>query len=190
LNNESGLQEKIWLYSSKKGDKKAFSFLVKKYEAKIFNLAFSLTGNREVADDVTQESFIKAYFGLPKFQVKSEFGTWLYRIAVDRIKDYLRKKVKLREIPLDGVSEKLFAAEEAKKSEPEQEQEKKRQLVHRCLRTLPEKYRFILALRDIRGFSYEEISRILEISLGTVDSRLHRARKMLRRKLLPYLTDS
>jgi RNA polymerase sigma-70 factor (ECF subfamily) len=149
-------------------------------------MALSFSRNREAADDLAQEIFLKAYLALPRFHGKSEFGTWLYRISMNHIKDYLRKKGRAKEVPLDDVCELAFSdREQAEKAEQERETEARRALVHGQVESLPEKYRVILTLRDIQGMAYEEISRILKLSPGTVDSRLHRARRMLRLKLAP-----
>lgn len=182
------MEEKELVDLSKKGDKEAFATLVNKYKRKVFNLAFGLTQNRETADDLAQEAFIKAYFGLPKFKFKSEFGTWLYRITINLIKDYLRKKERMRKISFNAFMENPFLQEdEVKRREKEQVEEEKRKFIHKLIRTLPKKYQIILSLRDIHGFSYEEIAKILKISLGTVDSRLYRARELLRKKTEPFL---
>ncbi len=152
-------------------------------------MALSFTRNREAADDLAQEVFLKAYLALPRFHGKSEFGTWLYRISVNHIKDFLRKKGRAKEVSLDDVREISFSdREQTEKAELERETESRRTLVQRFVQSLPEKYRVILTLRDIQGLPYEDISRILRLSPGTVDSRLHRARRMLRLKLVPYLT--
>jgi RNA polymerase sigma-70 factor (ECF subfamily) len=182
------MEEKELVQQSKEGNEQAFGFLVKKYETKVFNLAWSLTRDRETADDLAQEAFIKAYVALPKFQFKSEFRTWLYRITVNLVKDYLRKKGKMRKMLVEKMKETpLVQEDEMKKKEKEQIREQRRKLVHQCLQTIPEKYQIILSLRDIQGFSYREITKMLKISPGTVDSRLHRARKMLRKKLAPFI---
>ena len=181
------MEEKELVLLSKEGDEEAFASLVKKYKIKVFNLAWSLTRDRETADDLAQEAFIKAYFALPKFQFKSEFGTWLYRITVNHVKDFLRKKSKMSKLLFEKMKEMpLIQENEMIEKEKEQIIEQRRKLVHQCLKTIPEKYKVILSLRDIQGFSYEEITNILKISPGTVDSRLHRARKMLRKKLAPF----
>jgi len=184
------MEERELVRLSQEGDEEAFALLVKKYEAKVFRLAMSLTQNCEVSDDLAQEVFIKAYFSLPKFRFKSEFGTWLYRIAINQIRDHLRKrKSRMKEISLEAMRENLFAQrDEMLREELEQVEEKRRELVHKFLQDLPEKYQIILALRDLQGFSYEKISKTLKISPGTVDSRLYRARKMLRKKLAPFLS--
>jgi RNA polymerase sigma-70 factor (ECF subfamily) len=181
------MEEKELIRLSQKGDGEAFGHLVERYKGKVFSLAYGWTRNRAVADDLAQEIFIKAYFSLPKFKFKSEFGTWLYRIAVNHIKDYLRKnKIRQKEISLEEVG-RAIASEQGDRPEEEQTGEKRRELVWGALARLPEKYRVILTLRDIQGLSYEEIARILHLSPGTVDSRLFRARKRLREKLTASL---
>lgn len=166
------------------GSQDAFSALVEKYRAKMFNLAYSLTRNREAADDLAQEVFIKAYLALPKFKYQSAFGTWLYRIAVNASKDFLRKEGRLRKVSLeDSPPGTLMQEDDTVQIDEAKETEKQKQLVRQALKSLPEKYQVILTLRDIQGFPYGEISQVLDISPGTVDSRLHRARKMLRKKV-------
>lgn len=182
------MDEKELVRLSQKGNGEAFGQLVERYKTKVFNLALSSTRDRTAADDLAQEIFIKAYYSLPKFQFKSEFGTWLYRVAVNHIKDYLRKnKKKFAEISLEARGEKDLSAGIEDFREKKQTEEKRRELVQAALRSLPEKHRIILTLRDIEGLSYEEIASILGLSPGTVDSRLFRARKKLREKLAPYL---
>lgn len=181
------MEEKDLVRLSQSGQTEAFSALVEKYHPRVFSMAFNSTRNREAADDLAQEIFIKAYVALPKFRFKSEFGTWLYRIAFNHIRDYFRKEGKHKPVPLDHVRElSLVQADGAGERNAAKDLEAKKDLVLKVLSTLPEKYQAIVNLRDIQGFSYEEISRILKISQGTVDSRLHRARKMLRKKLAPY----
>ncbi len=183
------MDEKELVRLSQKGNGEAFGQLVERYKTKVFNLALSSTRDRTAADDLAQEIFIKAYYSLPKFQFKSEFGTWLYRVAVNHIKDYLRKnKKKFAEISLEARGEKDLSAGIEDFREKKQTEEKRRELVQAALRSLPEKHRIILTLRDIEGLSYEEIASILGLSPGTVDSRLFRARKKLRDKLAPYLS--
>jgi len=179
------MEEKVLVQRSKEGDQESFSALVNKYKTKVFRLAFSLTHDRDVADDLAQEAFIRAYLSLPKFQQRSEFGTWLYRITVNHTKDYLRKKTRRKEVPLNDFA--ISQEEEPLTQEKDREEEQKRTILYTSLEELPEKYRLILTLRDRQGFSYAEIGKILNISPGTVDSRLHRARKMLRKKIRPFL---
>lgn len=182
------MEEKELVQRTMEGDEEAFGVLVKKYRTKVFNLAYSLTRDRDAADDLAQESFIKAYFALPRFKLKSGFGTWLYRIAMNTVKDYLRKKSRIREVAFGKEIEHLVIQEdEMERKEKKQQEEQNRRLVHEAIQSLPEKYQLILSLRDIQGFSYGEIADILNISPGTVDSRLHRARKSLRKKIGLFL---
>jgi len=184
------MEERELVELSQKGDEEAFGALVKKYKMKVFNLAFSFIRNQETADDLAQEVFIKAFFGLGQFRFKSEFGTWLYRITVNHVKDYLRKKGRMIKMSFENFRmTQPVEEDEVARIENEQAVEQRRKFVHQCLQTLPEKYKVILTLRDIQGFSYEEITNILKISPGTVDSRLHRARKMLREKMAPFLIE-
>ena len=183
------MEEKDLVRASKKGDEEAFASLVKKYRVKVFNLAFSLTRDRDTADDLAQEVFIKAYFALPRFELRSEFGTWLYRIAINHVRDFLRKTSRMRGLSIDEIKESSIPQEdETMKREKEQTEEQRKKVVQRAIQVLPEKHQVILTLRDIQGLSYEEITQILGISPGTVDSRLHRARKLLRKKLAPFLS--
>jgi len=182
------MEEKELVRRTIEGDEEAFGVLVKKYRTKVFNLAYSLTRDRDAADDLAQESFIKAYFALPRFKLKSGFGTWLYRIAMNTVKDYLRKKGRIREVTFGKEIEHLVIQEdEMERKEKKQQEEQNRRLVHEAIQSLPEKYQLILSLRDIQGFSYGEIADILNVSPGTVDSRLHRARKTLRKKIGLFL---
>ena len=183
------MEENRLVEQSKQGDEEAFGVLVKKYKTKVFNLAYSFTRDRETADDLAQEVFIKVYYALEKFKFKSGFGTWLYRIAVNHLKDHLRKHAKERHISLEALGrEPSLSEDEIKKKEKAQEVADRKKLLYQALRSLPEKYQVILSLRDIQGHSYEEIAGILKLSPGTVDSRLHRARKMLRKKIAPFLS--
>ena len=182
------MEERQLVQLAQEGSPAAFEELVAKYQSKVFSMALSFTRNREAADDLAQEIFLKAYLALPRFHGKSEFGTWLYRISMNHIKDYLRKKSRAKEVSLEDVAEVSASnREQTERAEQEQETEARRTLVQRFVQGLPEKYRVIVTLRDIQGLAYEQISQTLKLSPGTVDSRLHRARRMLRKKLAPYL---
>ncbi len=171
------------------GEQEAFGVLVNRYQRKVFNLAYSMTRNRETADDLAQDIFIKAYCALKNFKFKSEFGTWLYRIAMNHIKDYLRSGGRVRMVPFeDQVKDEGDQEDETVRMEHDQDTEHRLKIVREGIQALPEKYQIILSLRDIQGFSYKEISQILRLSAGTVDSRLHRARKMLKNNISPFFS--
>lgn len=182
------MEERELVRLAKDGDEESFSDLVKVYQSKVFSMALNFTGNREAADDLAQEIFIKAYLGLPKFRFQSEFGTWLYRVSLNHIRDFLRRKGRTKEVSLDDTGS-IPAPEEDSPEAGEEgaRQERRRRLVREVLGCLPEKYRVILTLRDIQGMAYEEIARVLNLSPGTVDSRLFRARQLLRKKMTPFL---
>jgi len=170
------MDERELVEKSIAGDKEAFGVLVNRYKS------------REAADDLAQEIFIKAYRALGKFRFRSQFGTWLYRIAVNHAKDHLRKERKIKVIPFNNIQDEARISQARwKDKEGAKEKEHRLELIHRVLRSLPEKQRVVLTLRDIQGHTYEEIADILHLSAGTVDSRLHRARKMLRERLAPLL---
>ena len=181
------MEERRLVELAREGREDAYAELVRAYQSKVFSMAYGFTGNRESADDLTQEVFLKAYLALPRFRFGSTFGTWLYRIAVNHFKDYLRKGGRAKAVSLEAVGELAAPGNAVAEMEKEREDEGRRRLVRRELAALPEKYRLVLTLRDVEGLPYDEIARILRLSPGTLDSRLHRARKMLRKKLAPAL---
>jgi len=183
------MDERELVRRASEGESEAFGELVSRYQNRVFHLALGFTRDRASADDLAQEIFLKAYLALPGFKWKAEFSTWLYRLAINHIKDYLRKmkrKVR-REAPLEEVRVQHLPDEGEEAREEEELMEKRRQLLEKVMATLPEKYRIVLTLRDVEGLAYETIASLLGTSLGTVDSRLHRARKLLREKMEPYL---
>ena len=166
------MEERQLVRLAQEGSPAAFEELVTKYQSKVYSMALSFTRNREAADDLAQEVFLKAYLALPRFHGRSEFGTWLYRISINHIKDYLRKKGRAKEVSLEDVHEVSFSdKEQTEKAEQEREAENRRHIVREF----------------VQGLAYEQISQVLHLSPGTVDSRLHRARRMLRKKLVPHL---
>jgi len=183
------MTEKDLILETIHGNENAFAQLVDKYKTKVFHLAYQMTRNQETSDDLTQESFIKAYTSLDRFEFKSSFGTWLYRIALNHIRDHLRKETRMRPVSLDETLENI-ASHDSKIPPRENVMETKRQnqIIQEGIRSLPEKYRMIMILRDLQGFPYKDIAQILNISEGTVDSRLFRARSLLRKKISPFFT--
>jgi len=166
------------------GDAKAFEVLVKKYQRKIYFLAMRMTRNHDVADELAQESFVRAYMSLASFQKGRNFYTWLYRIAVNQILNYLKHKSFT--VSLDTPSGQIFL-EQIPRS-PDQlnrlmnnEQMKEFQT---ALDNLPPAQKTIFMLKTYEEFSYDEISKIMGCSVGTVMSRLFRARAKLKNALL------
>ena len=174
---------------AKQGDQGAFEQLVVDNQNKVYSLALRLIGDREEAADQAQEAFLKAWQGLNAFQGESSFSTWLYRLTANVCIDYLRR----RNRRLGVESAVSLDDEEAGWAEPaDWEQDPHRQLeraersraVERGLAALPEHFRQVLVLREVAGLSYQEIGAALNLDLGTVKSRLARARLALRKILI------
>ena len=166
------------------GDANAFETLVLEYEKNVYNIALRMTGNSEDAADMTQEAFIKAYNSLQSFRGDSKFSVWLYRIVSNVCLDFLRSKNRRPTVSLsveddDGEDAQLDVADESQSPELLLDRKLTRESVRRGLDSLPPDYRQILLLREIQGLSYDEISQALCLEVGTVKSRIFRARKRL-----------
>lgn len=161
----------------KSKDLGGFEMLVKKYQGRALNIAYSLTSNLSSAQDIAQEVFIKIYNSLQSFRAESKFSSWFYRIVVNSAYDFLRKN-KYQPISLeDPACHGLFLIE--KNPDP-----LAKELVEWALSKVPFKYRSALILREIEGLSYGDISKALGIGVGTVESRIFRGRKILKNILL------
>ena len=166
------------------GDVNAYEYLVKAYEKKVYNLALRMVGNSEDAYDMSQEAFIKAYNSLHSFRGDSKFSVWLYRIVSNVCLDYLRARNRKATVSLsvendDGEDVELDIADEASSPQALLDRSLTRDAVRRGLQALPPDHREILLLREIQGLSYEEIADTLDLEVGTVKSRIFRARKKL-----------
>lgn len=175
--------EAILLARSRAGDKAAFGALAERYSSFAIGVAYRMTGNSQLAEDLAQEAFIKAWRKLPQFRGDCSFKVWLGRIVTNTTLDYLRRQNP--EQPLDEATLPAPPAEEAPLRHLEQEE--MRQLVRQAVLSLPAQCRIALILREYEGLSYREISETLDIPMGTVMSRLHYARQLLREKLAPLL---
>lgn len=166
------------------GDVNAFEDLVAAYEKNVYNLALRMTGNPEDAEDMAQEAFLKAYNSLSAFRGDSKFSVWLYRIVSNVCLDYLRKKNKRGTVSLsveddDGEDTQLDLPDLSQSPEEVLEKKLTREAVQRGLAALPPDARQILLLREVQGLSYDEIGEVLGLEIGTVKSRIFRARKKL-----------
>jgi len=177
---------------ARQGDAKAFNELLRRYEGKIFRLALHITQNREDAEDVLQEAFLKAYEHLDQFQGQSKFYTWIVRIAVNQALMKLRKRKSDRSVSLDetiDTGEDTVAREIAAWDEnPEQQysREEINQILGSAIDDLAPIYRAVFVLRDVDELSTEETAEALDLSVPAVKSRLLRARLQLRDKLTRY----
>ena len=166
------------------GDINAYEQLVTQYEKSVYNLALRMTDNPEDAADMAQEAFIKAYNSLSSFRGDSKFSVWLYRIVSNVCLDFLRKQSRRPSVSLsveddDGEDVQLDVPDDSMSPELQLERKLTRESVREGLKQLPEDYRQILLLRELQGLSYDEIAETLDIGVGTVKSRIFRAREKL-----------
>jgi len=173
------------------GDAGAFTELVTRYDGKIFRLARHITQSQEDAEDILQETFLRAYQHLGDFQGNSKFYTWLVRIAVNQSLMKLRKRRSDRSVSLDetfDTGEDTVTREIAVWDNPEQtySREEIREILEKAIESLPPIFRTVFALRDIQELSTEETAVVLNLSVPAVKSRLMRARLRLREKLTHY----
>ncbi|MEZ6962858.1 MULTISPECIES: RNA polymerase sigma factor RpoE [Aeromonas] len=175
-----------------RGDKAAFNLLVKKYQHKVVNLVSRYVNNPGDVPDVAQEAFIKAYRALPTFRGESAFYTWLYRIAVNTAKNYLTSQgrrppssdVEADEAESYGGGEAL---QEVSTPENLALTDEIKRTVFAAIEALPEDLRTAITLRELEGLSYEEIAEIMDCPVGTVRSRIFRAREAIDKKLQPLI---
>lgn len=166
---------------ARKGDTKAFGALVERYQRRVIGVALAVVHNEEDAFELAQETFIRAYENLAKFESRSSFSTWLYRIAANLSIDFRRREVRhpmlrgeegeneLRKLP-SGIGDSFRAARRNEMA----------QRIHEALKELTPEHRAVILLREVEGLSYDEISEVMECPRGTVMSRLHYARNHLR----------
>lgn len=176
-----------------KGDKRAFDLLVLKYQRKIMRLLARMLNNQAEIEDIAQETFIKAYRALPQFRGESAFYTWLYRIAINTARNWLSSNQRKMLVPdtfetkegetfsqsdnlidIDTPESRMVSSEIA-------------QTVNKAIEELPEDLRTAIVLREIEGLSYEEIAQTMECPIGTVRSRIFRAREAIAARLKPVL---
>lgn len=181
----------------RQGDKRAFDLLVEKYWRRLIRLLSRMVRDPDDVEDIAQETFIKAYRALPQFRGDAAFYTWLYRIGVNTAKNHLVAKGKamptLSQQALpdedDGVEERL-AVQDVSTPESELLSKQVALAVNEAVENLPEELRTAITLREIEGLSYEEIANLMACPIGTVRSRIFRAREAIAAKLRPILGTS
>lgn len=182
------LEDQLLVERSKKGDREAFEHLVKIYEHKVYTIAYRLMGNHADAADLAQDAFIKIYQALPNFRGDSSFSTWIYHITVNVCRDELRKRQRRPTVSLDdnngeGNNNTYEIRSTAPGPEEMLDRSETQAMIQQCLDSLTDDYRTILVMREIQELAYEEIADMLGCSLGTVKSRLSRARQALKEKI-------
>lgn len=168
-----------------RGDADAFARLVDLYQNKVYHLALRMCGSPEDAADVAQDAFLAAWRALPSFRGEAGFATWLYRLTSNAAIDHLRRTKKQRsDLSLDDGELNLDAADGGPTPQEAAEGQELQSAVARGLRLLSDDHRQVLVLREIQELSYEEIAACLSLDIGTVKSRISRARNSLRNILL------
>jgi RNA polymerase sigma-70 factor (ECF subfamily) len=190
--NKSGPPDSILIKRALGGDQAAYCRIMERYRGPIFSVVYRMVRNRLQAEDLVQETFIKAFAALAHFNEEYAFSTWLYKIAINNCIDYFRKK-KLATCSLehpitvkDGEIPREFADAAASPERTLLAKERAR-IIEEAIASLPENYRICIVLRHHEDRSYEEISQILHVPLGTVKARIFRAREMLKKRLKEQL---
>ncbi len=178
-------------------DRAAFNEIVLRYKSKVYNYVSRMTPNAADAEDITQETFLRAYTSIRSFQSRASLNTWLFRIATNLCIDHSRK-TKAHPFTHSLSPEREDEPKETQRDVPDSALDPQRLMLNRelgaqveiALRELPERLRTVILLYDMEGLSYEEIAAIVSAPLGTVKSRIFHARVQLREKLTPYLRES
>ena len=162
---------------ARRGDADAFEQLVTAYRNQVFRLALRMCGNEADADEVAQEAFLSAWKGLPNFRGESRFSTWLYQLTTHAAIDLMRREK--RQAAAEDIDE-ITAADDGPSPQQQVERTETQREIRSALMQLPEEYRQVLLLRFMQELSYEEIGRALKLPVGTVKSRLNRAKAQLK----------
>jgi len=172
----------------RKGDQNAFGEIVELYKDKVFQLCFRMLGNSHEAEDISQEAFIRAYINIERYNIDRKFSTWLYRIATNLCIDRIRKKkpdyyLDAEVAGTEGLT--LYSQIPASQLAPDEEVSKieLQEIIQNEILKLPEKYRTVIVLKYIEELPLTEISKILDLPIGTVKTRIHRGREALRKQL-------
>ncbi len=180
----------------KSGDKRAFKSIVETYQHRVINVAYRFLGNREDAEEVAQETFLKVYLSAKSYQPKAELFTYLYTIATRLALNRLRKRKRLRWFSLDQLQEDTadgpgqeFPSDPADQPDGSLEQAEREAMVRRALDTLPPAQKTAVALSRYEGLSYKQIAEVMETSVSAVESKLHRAKQTLKKKLSGYFEE-
>ncbi len=178
------LDDQQLVTASKRGDQDAFAQLVQRYQRRIFNLVYRMLQQYEEASEITQETFLAAWQGLPSFRGDARFATWLYRIAYNCALKQLETRKRDRALQAALQAEQALESEDTYKSADAQIDEHERQaFVQEHLSRLPAKYRAVLILRHLQDMTYEEMAEILTMPVGTIKTHLFRARNLLKERL-------
>jgi RNA polymerase sigma-70 factor (ECF subfamily) len=178
------LDDQQLVTASKRGDQDAFARLVQRYQRRIFNLVYRMLQHYEEASEITQETFLAAWQGLPSFRGDARFATWLYRIAYNCALKQLETRKRDRALQAALQAEQALESEDNFDRASAQIDEREQQaFVQESLSHLPAKYRIVLILRHLQDMTYEEMAEILTMPVGTIKTHLFRARNLLKERL-------
>ncbi len=176
-------QERELILRCQEKDTAAMGTLIVQYQHWVYNIAYGLLGHREDAQDTTQDVFLSVWQNIHKFQFRSRFSTWLYKIVKNKCLNVIDQKKRRKTDPMEIDDTQPWVPLDTVTPEQEVLRTEQAEILHAALGKLKESYRTILVLRELRELSYEEIAEILNCTLGRVKSRLHEARKALRQEL-------
>ena len=180
----TGQDDTELIVASKAGDQDAFAQLVQRHQRRVFNLVFRMLQQYEEANEVTQETFLAAWQGLPSFRGDARFSTWLYRIAYNCSLKQLEQRKRDIALQVAVQAEQSLQQESCdERAEAEMEAHERQVLVREHLSMLPAKYRVVLVLRHLQELTYEEMAEILTMPIGTIKTHLFRARNLLKERL-------
>jgi len=193
LSEASEVREDTLVRQARKGDLRAYDELVKRYQERIYATVYHMTSNHEDANDLAQESFIKAFQALASFKGGSSFYTWLYRIAVNKTINFLKQRKNRTHMSLNDLDfnaehdPDLMALISHKTPRRDAGLSELQEKLNAALQKLSEPHRLVVVLHDVQGQSHEEIAKVMDCNIGTVRSRLFYARQQLQSELADYL---
>ena len=179
MTNDQHTDEEAIIRKCRDGESDAYSILVDRYKAMVYNVAFRMLGDGDAAKDAAQESFIAAYAGLRQFKFGAKFSSWLYTIVLNKCRDYLRASKKT--VSTEDLSD--LRTDSGTSPEHAASAKQRKDLLQRALDALPAEYREVLVLKHIEELDYHEIAAITGDGISALKVRAHRGREMLRRKL-------
>ncbi|MBK6428387.1 MAG: sigma-70 family RNA polymerase sigma factor [Blastocatellia bacterium] len=195
--NVEALSDHELVAAARDGDELAFQEVVRRYRTPITNFVYRMLNDYEMAVDLAQETFVRVYTSIGRYEANFSFSTYIYRIASNLAISEIRKRKRRRVVSFfsvfqsdDGEMLEHDPADTRQLAEDALLEDERRLAVTKAIATLPEKYRSALVLRDIEDHSYEQIAQILDLSEGTVKSRINRARNLLREKLEKFMAEA
>lgn len=178
------------------GDQKAFQFLIAEYSQKVYNLSLGILQNEEDAEDITQEVFTTVFLSINQFKGESKLSTWIYRITVNKCREFIRKRSRKKRFgfltSLENVEHKSFQSENANFMHPgiELENQERASILFEALNRLPENQKIAFSMHKLDGLPYEEIADIMQTTLSSVESLMFRARQNLKKLLAVYYEEN